>query len=189
MNFLGHCLFSEPNSAALAGSLWPDFARRPDPGTVSEMFIKHFDRHQQIDRITDTHESLAPLRAHLRPTFRKTTPLVVDMMLDHHLAKHWDNHHKLPLAEFSGDTYQALKSFDELEHPDRFAKTLYWMSSHDWFVSYASEFGILKAIEGVSRRIRFNNPMADFRHQALDACKVFESDMDRFIEVLQNTID
>ncbi|MEJ2075879.1 MAG: hypothetical protein P8X79_20730 [Reinekea sp.] len=29
MNFLGYCLYSDANPAALAGSLWPDFAFRP----------------------------------------------------------------------------------------------------------------------------------------------------------------
>jgi acyl carrier protein phosphodiesterase len=187
MNFLGHCLFSDPDPAALAGSLWPDFARKPEEHLVSDLFLRHFDRHQQIDRLTDSHELLLPLREHLRPTFRKTTPLVVDMMLDHHLAKHWSKYHVQSLSTFSSQTYQALNRFDELDFPERFSRTLYWMTEYNWFVSYRSEAGILRAIEGVARRIRFDNPMADYRHHALDAGKAFEMEMDSFIGILQNT--
>lgn len=189
MNFLGHCLFSEPTPDALVGSLWPDFARRPAPDAVSDRFLRHFDRHQHIDKLTDHHELLADVREALRPVFRKTTPVVIDMMLDHHLARGWSNYHEQPLEDFAQTTYQQLQAFNDIDLPDRFEKTVYWMHHHNWFVSYRQPEGILRALEGMSRRLRFNNPMVEHRLQAVEASQHFEQELHAFICFLFEEFD
>ncbi len=183
MNFLGHCLFSEPTPSAMAGSLWPDFAPKPKI-PVSTEFIEHFDRHQQIDKLTDSTPILEPLRVELRPIFRKTTPVVIDMLLDHHLASQWSVFHQLPLAEFAQDTYQSLHAFDELPMPERLQKTLFWMRAHNWFVSYTTTEGLENAMMGIARRLRFANPMHEHRAQAADIARQHQQAMTVFIEDL-----
>lgn len=161
MNFLGHCLLSDEHPSALVGSLWPDFARKPDDDDCSAMFIVHFEKHQRIDRFTDRHETLEPLREALRPVFRKTTPLLVDMLLDHFLANHWHDYHHQPLASFAQSTYQRLSEFDEIPMPEPLVKTIFWMKHHNWFVSYQAEAAIKRALSGIAKRIRFTNPIED----------------------------
>jgi acyl carrier protein phosphodiesterase len=188
MNFLGHCLFSEPTPAAVIGSVWPDFARRPPFEDCSSEFLTHFDRHQAIDKITDTHHLLEPLRAHLRPTFRKTTPVIIDMMLDHHLALHWSSYHSSRLEKFSVMTYQLMNDFNERELSERMVKTIYWMEKHNWFVSYRTETGIMRALEGMSQRIRFSNPIYDNRHLIPKTTRGFHDDLDGFIKHLSQEL-
>ncbi|ATX75671.1 acyl carrier protein phosphodiesterase [Reinekea forsetii] len=184
MNFLGHCLFSDDTPAALAGSLWPDFARRPEPSTCSAGFLQHFDRHQWIDKTTDHHPLLEPLRIELRPVFRKTTPIVIDMMLDHHLAQHWARYHALALPAFAENAYHQLQRFDELTWSPRFERTLFWMTQQDWFVSYASSVGIQQALSGMAKRIRFDNPMVEHSLVAVHQTNLFVDTLDLFIEHL-----
>jgi acyl carrier protein phosphodiesterase len=184
MNFLGHCLFSEPTPDAVIGSIWPDFARRPPLEDCSGVFLTHFNRHQTIDKITDTHDLLEPLRAHLRPTFRKTTPVIIDMMLDHHLALHWSNYDSCRLEEFSVTTYQLMNDFSERDLPERMGKTIYWMEKHNWFVSYRTEAGIMRALEGMSQRIRFDNPIYDNRHLIPKITQDFHDELDAFVQYL-----
>lgn len=162
MNFLGHWLFSDPTPDALIGSLWPDFARRPDPNTVSEAFLIHFDRHQAIDKYTDTTPLLEPLRVALRPKLRKTTPVVVDMLIDHHLAKHWHHYHELPLTAFTRSRYRQAREFNTLALPERLARTLYWMESDDWLAGYKEPDNLVRALSGMSRRIRFEDSMSEW---------------------------
>jgi len=188
MNFLGHCLFSDDSPAALAGSLWPDFARRPDPAACSDGFLRHFDRHQWIDKTTDQHALLEPLRAELRPVFRKTTPIVIDMMLDHHLAQHWSNYHAVALPVFAENCYQQLRRFDELAWSPRFERTLFWMTKQDWFVSYASPIGLRQALSGMAKRIRFDNPMVKHSLVAVHQTTHFADTLDRYIEHLLKTL-
>lgn len=184
MNFLGHCLFSEASPSALMGSLWPDFGKRPSPGDCSAVFNLHFDRHQNIDKITDQHEILESLRQELRPTFRKTTPIIVDMMLDHHLAKHWSNFQSQPLESFAQQTYQQLAQFDEFEFNERFERSFYWMQKQNWLVSYRSEQGIMRALSGMSQRIRFKNPIAENLHLVPEQTVAFEEELGEFIGYL-----
>ncbi len=188
MNFLGHCVFSEDNPSALAGSLWPDFALRPAESNCSQTFLTHFDRHQAIDRFTDQHILLKPLREALRPIFRKTTPIIVDMLLDHYLANHWSDIHQQPLETFSRQTYQHLHNFNELALPERMARTVFWMSQQDWFVGYRSEAGIKRALSGMAKRIRFQNPIEANQEQALEVYRDFRSDMNDFIHTLSSDI-
>ena len=188
MNFLGHCLFSSPTPDAIAGSLWPDFAKRPTSDAFSHSFYTHFDRHQLIDRITDTHPLLEPVRANLRPVFRKTTPIIIDMILDHHLAKHWSNYHPDTLEVFADKSYQKLQQFVLNGAPERFERTVFWMSKHNWFVSYRTQQGMFQALEGMSRRIRFNNPIIDNRQVALDATDKYREVLNAFINHLNQEI-
>ncbi|TCS38230.1 acyl carrier protein phosphodiesterase [Reinekea marinisedimentorum] len=188
MNFLGHCLFSDDTPAALAGSLWPDFARRPAEGTCSASFFSHFDRHQYIDRLTDNSEILLPVREQLRPVFRKTTPVIIDMMLDHHIAIHWRNYHSLPLEQFSNAAYAKIAAFDELPAPERLQRTLSSMMQYDWFVGYRSRKGIHNALLGVARRVRFQNPIEQNAPLAIDWTYDFESTLDQYIDMLRSHI-
>lgn len=188
MNFLGHCFFSDPTPEALNGSLWPDFARRPEDPDLPEAFYQHFDRHQQIDRLTDHHPLLEPVRETLRPVFRKTAPVVVDMMLDHHLARHWSSFHSLSLAAFADRSYRQLQAFSARPHPEKMAKTLYWMQTHDWFVSYRQESGLRQALQGMSRRLKFDNPMVANADQAVTACHQHRDELNAFLAFLSEEL-
>lgn len=159
MNFLGHWLFSDPDPDALIGSLWPDFGRRPDPAMVSASFLSHFDRHQWLDRTTDTSPELESLRQRLRPKLRKTTPIVVDMLLDHYLALQWSNFHSESLLSFSQQRYAEVPHFNSLSLPDRLQRMLYWMIRDDWLSGYRQPENIVRALSGLSRRLHFADDM------------------------------
>lgn len=182
MNFLGHWLFSEPTPDALIGSLWPDFAKRPDPQDVSDTFLVHFDRHQWLDRTTDTSTLLEPLRQALRPRLRKTTPIVVDMLIDHHLARHWQRYHSEPLAPFAGRRYSISRQFNRQALPERLSRTLDFMSEQDWLTGYRDEKNILRALQGLSRRIRFQDSMVENGLWSLKQLEKHREEVSRFIE-------
>ncbi|WP_108126373.1 ACP phosphodiesterase [Saccharospirillum mangrovi] len=159
MNFLGHWLFSDPDADSLLGSLWPDFALRPDPNAVSPLFIQHFDRHQWLDRTTDASPELEPLRQRLRPKLRKTTPIVIDMLLDHHLALHWSRYHPQALDAFTQQRYRETHRFNALPLPERLQRTLHWLIEDDWLGGYRRPENVVRALGGLSRRLKFADEM------------------------------
>ncbi|WP_394171609.1 ACP phosphodiesterase [Saccharospirillum alexandrii] len=189
MNFLGHWLFSDPTPDALIGSLWPDFARRPDPNTVSEEFLIHFDRHQAIDKLTDTTPLLEPLRVALRPKLRKTTPIVVDMLIDHHLAKHWSDYHEQPLSEFTQLRYRQSRDFNLLDLPEKLERTLYWMEEDDWLSGYREPENLVRALGGMSRRIRFKDSMQASGFWAIDQISLHARSVHEYLTSLVQTIE
>lgn len=182
MNFLGHWLFSEPTPDALIGSLWPDFAKRPDPQAVSDTFLVHFDRHQWLDRTTDTSRLLEPLRQALRPRLRKTTPIVVDMLIDHHLARHWQRYHSEPLAPFAERRYSISRQFNRQTLPERLGRMLDFMSEQDWLTGYKDEENILRALQGLSRRVRFEDSMVENGIWSIQQLDQHQSAVSRFVE-------
>lgn len=181
MNFLGHWLFSDPDPDALMGSLWPDFALRPDPTRVSASFLTHFDRHQWLDRTTDTSPELEALRQRLRPKLRKTTPIVIDMLLDHHLAVHWSDFHTDPLPRFTESRYQQAQRFDALTLPDRLQRMLHWMIQDDWLGGYRQPENLVRALAGLSRRLRFADDMEAQGFWAIEQLLAEEVAVDEFL--------
>lgn len=166
------------------GSLWPDFAKKPDPALVTEVFSRHFDRHQRIDRLTDQHPLLEPIRKELRPIFRKTTPLIVDVMLDHHLALNWPRYHDCSLKEFATRVYGLMFEFSLLALPERLQRTRYWMQRQNWLLNYQTQDGIERALDGLSQRLRFANPIAANKAAALSATVQFANELEQFIHFL-----
>ena len=181
MNFLGHWLFSDPTPDALMGSLWPDFAKRPSPDEVSEEFLVHFDRHQWLDRETDTTPILEPLRQALRPKLRKTTPVVVDMLIDHHLAKHWGDYHPESLRAFTQERYRLAQAFNPSIVPSRLEKTLHLMSTQDWLCNYRFEGVVQRSLIGMSHRLRKDNPMAEKAEWAVLQEVLYSGDINEFV--------
>jgi acyl carrier protein phosphodiesterase len=184
VNFLGHWLFSDPTPDALIGSLWPDFAKRPDPSTVSEEFLVHFDRHQAIDKLTDTTPLLEPLRVALRPKLRKTTPIVVDMLIDHHLAIYWAKYHYQVITDFTRERYQSAHNFEQLELPVRLHRTLEWMEKDDWLAGYKAPENLVRALNGMSKRIRFNDSMPTWGLWATQQVHNHFTELNTYVELL-----
>ena len=183
MNYLGHWLFSDPTPDALIGSLWPDFGKRPSPDEVSEEFLVHFDRHQWLDKETDRTPILEPLRHELRPIFRKTTPIVVDMLIDHHLAKHWTDYSDLELHSFTilrcATAQQAQLDVDLI--PDKLLKTLRWIAHRQVFISYQNPKQMTIALTRISSRLKFETPLTDNAEFALHVFGSYEDDIQNYI--------
>lgn len=182
MNFLGHWLFSDPDADALLGSLWPDFALRPDPNAVSANFIQHFDRHQWLDRTTDASPELEPLRQRLRPKLRKTTPIVIDMLLDHYLALYWSRYHSQSLNAFTEQRYRETRRFEALPLPPRLQKTLHWLIEDDWLGGYRHAENVVRALGGLSRRLRFADDMEAQGFWAIEQLLVEDDAVDAFLQ-------
>lgn len=190
MNYLGHWLFSDPTPDALMGSLWPDFAKRPSPDEVSEEFLVHFDRHQWLDKETDRTPILEPLRKELRPKLRKTTPIVVDMLIDHHLAKHWDHYHqKLTLPNFSSTCYASVRRFTNLPLPHKLHQTLTWMSHDDWLNGYKEPENVVRALRGLSKRLKFKDCMVEYGEWAIAQEVQFSESFFQFMAHISRSVE
>ncbi|GGX44567.1 acyl carrier protein phosphodiesterase [Saccharospirillum salsuginis] len=189
MNYLGHWLFSDPTPDALMGSLWPDFGKRPSPDEVSEEFLVHFDRHQWLDKETDRTPILEPLRQALRPKLRKTTPIVVDMLIDHHLAKHWTEYHQRSLTAFTRICYEQSRRFGALTLPAKLEKTLNWMREDDWLAGYQDPRNVLRALAGLSRRLKFDDPMVQSGHWAITQAQHHKSQISQFLTHVNRSLN
>lgn len=115
--------------------------------------------HQKVDRLTDAHPDFIGLKATLTAPRRRFAGIILDVSLDHYLAANWSHWHDQPLRAFVDQCYDSLQSEVSMlpESPQRVIRH---MVQHDWLHQYQEVSGIAVAFQGLSRRFRFENPLA-----------------------------
>lgn len=152
MNFLAHFYLAYGNAHQLVGQFIADAVK----GKVFDQYPKDVQEgirlHRMIDSLTDTNEVLSELRAVIRPHTGLLSPIVLDLLMDHQLAKQWTSYHSLELNEFALLTYSELRKYEAMM-PERMIIALNYMEKYDWLSNYVSKEGLTKSITGLSRRV------------------------------------
>lgn len=117
--------------------------------------------HQKVDRFTDSHELFGVSRRRLPERYRRYGGVLIDVFYDHVLARRWN--------EFSPD--EDLDAFVERAYATldrrrddltaRLRRTLPAIVRYDWLTGYREIDGIARTLSGLSRRLSFENPMAE----------------------------
>jgi len=84
--------------------------------------------------------------------------VISDVFFDYFLAKNWNNYSDIPLEQFSLNAYQVISSYPK-ELPEAFRRMFHWMQTQNWLYSYRKPEGIQAALDGLSRRARFDSKM------------------------------
>ena len=170
MNFLAHLLLAAPTDASRIGNLLGDFARgRPEslldkfpPEVVAGIVM-----HRKLDRFTDEHPAFHDARALLSPERRRFAGIIVDVVFDHFLAKHWNQFSDQPLRDFIQEVYNG---FDR--HPDWLGEELGPLvpriKQENWLMSYATIDGLGITFQRISIRFTRTGPILG-AEQDLDA--------------------
>jgi acyl carrier protein phosphodiesterase len=148
MNFLGHLLLTYPHPAITMGNLLGDMIRSKEAKVLSKDLQTGFSIHHEIDSSTDKHPSVRNLIALLRPQHGKYAPVVVDILLDHVLARQWNEHATISYPHFTQWVYDFIPDFlDQL--PVEVAQRLRSMREHRWIDGYQTS----EKLRGVLRRM------------------------------------
>jgi len=158
VNYLAHCFLSGENDEVLFGNFVADGLKRSTTLDFSRMMKKGIELHRFIDQYTDSHllvkQSIGILREHQG----KFSPVVVDMVFDHFLARNWALYSAISLEQYTLETYARLEAF--IPHmPPNVLRMFEHMQRHNWLLSYKEEVGMLQAFSGLSRRTRFPSSM------------------------------
>ena len=111
----------------------------------------------------------------LSPYFAKYNSVVMDIYMDHFLAKDWLRYSNAPLAAYSETIYKILTSHKEIL-PERIQEMLPYMIKQDWLTNYAYFHGMEQIFKGMSRRASFVSHMEDatdilkLHYQAIQDC-------------------
>jgi len=158
MNFLAHTFLSGENTKIMLGGFIADSVK----GNYSDLFEKDIcfgiRLHRAIDKFTDNHYVVAKSKHRINPDLHKYSGVVIDMLFDHFLAKHWKNYSSISLEQYSSNTYFILnKYFDIL--PSRSQKMLPYLIIHNWFETYADLDKMQQHFNGMARRTSFDSHM------------------------------
>lgn len=159
MNFLAHLVLAGDDEALRLGAMLGDFVRGQAPlerypGDVR----KGIRLHRRIDSHTDTLAEIEHLRTWFPGEFRRYAGIVIDLALDHELARDWSNWCSLPLDRFDRDVREMLVRQAEWvpEGLDRFMR---YADRRGLFAAYRQKEEILHSLRGVGRRLSRPNPL------------------------------
>ena len=159
MNFLAHLALSENDEEILIGNFIADTVRRSQFVHFKPRIIQGVDLHHFIDEYTDNHPLVKQSKQLFAPTHGKYSGVVVDIVYDHFLARHFQHFYSATLPQFVAEVYEILtRRSAQLSKGAR--RIVPYMIEGNWLESYATMAGLQKVFRGMSRRARFANNMA-----------------------------
>jgi acyl carrier protein phosphodiesterase len=173
MNFLAHAYLSFDHEDVLVGNFVADFIKGKELDQFSPSIQTGILLHRAIDTFTDTHPLVKAAQSYLRPRFRHYSSVITDIFFDYFLGKNWERYSSKPLESFVNHTYRVLDDhFDEL--PESFSEMFFWMKSQNWLLHYRELEGIQKALNGLTRRAKFESKMNEATEILLEKESEFE---------------
>ena len=183
MNYLAHLFLAPKSKQLLVGNLMGDFVKGNRFEHLPIDIVTGIYQHRAIDKYTDQHPEVLALKACLSAERRRYFGIIVDVAFDHILAKHFQQYSHQSLVEFSDCVYPTL-----IEHvslmPPRMQLVVTRMVEQRWLESYQSINAIGQAIDGISRRIRFENKLLGGAKEIEDNYLVFEQHFSNFFPEL-----
>ena len=158
MNFLAHAYLSFDQEEILVGNFIADFVRGKEMENYPKKVQLGIQLHRAIDTYTDSHPLVKQVQSFLIPRFGHYSRVISDVFFDYFLAKNWKNYSDTPLEQFSLDCYRTLSTYP-IDFPEAFSRMFHWMQAQNWLYAYREAAGIQAALDGLSRRARFDSKM------------------------------
>lgn len=159
MNFLAHLLLAGDDEGLRLGAMLGDFVRgREALARYDEATRLGIRLHRHIDASTDALPAVADLLASLQPPFRRYGGIIIDLALDHELAKHWSEYSDVTLQAFDVEVRELLARHDHLV-PGKLRGFMRYADQRGLFESYRHESEVLHSLMGVGQRLTRANPL------------------------------
>lgn len=167
----------------LVGNLMGDFVKGNKFDYLPSDLVKGIYQHRAIDKFTDQHPLIHELKHCLSPARKRFFGIVIDVAFDHFLAKSFQQWANVPLAEFSQSICPLLLTHKTLM-PERMQTVVTHMARDNWLESYQQTSAMQAAINGISRRIRFENKLAGAGEEVVANYQKFEQVFNLFMPQL-----
>ncbi|NIP13397.1 MAG: DUF479 domain-containing protein [Pseudomonadales bacterium] len=157
MNFLAHCLIAaqstDPEEPDLVvGGFLGDFVKGPIGSELPPGLALGVRLHRRIDAFSNEHPGIQASCNRFPGPLRRLAPVLVDIIADHCLAKHWTVFCHEPIEAFTARAYGQITSQEHRlpEHGHRF---LEYMREKDLLAGYAQFETMDRALRSVTRRL------------------------------------
>lgn len=159
MNFLAHLVLAGDDEALRLGALLGDFVRGRAALAAFAPAVRHgILLHRHIDAYTDGLPEIAALREWFSSPFRRYAGIIIDLAIDHELARRWRDHHEQPLAEFDRDVRRMLARHEGVL-PVRLRRFMDYADRRGLFATYRDHAEVLHSLRGIGRRLSRPNPL------------------------------
>lgn len=151
MNFLAHAYLAGNDPGLIAGNLLADSVNKSLYLHLPQNVRAGIEHHRMIDNFTDTHPIVRSCRKTFFPYIRHFAAVIIDIIFDHFLAKHWSSYHSRSLAEFEQYIFDVVDQYSSY-FPDKFAFIYTRMKAHRWLYNYQFTNYIYQTIDNLSYR-------------------------------------
>jgi acyl carrier protein phosphodiesterase len=174
MNYLAHLFLADPTPELLIGNLLGDFRTGISLDRYSPLIRQGIETHLKIDAYTDSHPIVRTDKQLFSPTQRRFAGIILDVLYDHYLAKHWGNYSPIALTDFSRNVYHILHSHRDIL-PEKLQRALPEMIQNDWLCSYAELTTIEYVLTRMAKRFKRPTPIAASYSEILTHYAALES--------------
>lgn len=133
-----------------------DFMRDVEIGSLPAKVREGVQLHRKVDGFTDAHVVVKGLRQHFSPGKRRFSGIVLDVVFDHFLIKHWHKYSSHEFNLFVEHCYADLWDHRQLM-PPRMEMVVEWMIKRDWIRSYAELEHVGRALDGLAGRLKLKH--------------------------------
>jgi acyl carrier protein phosphodiesterase len=159
VNFLAHLQLAGADENLRMGAILGDFVRGQ---AALEAFTPDVQTgillHRHIDSYTDALPQTAALRAWFPGDFRRYAGIIIDLGMDHELARNWGRWSKQTLEAFDGAVREMLdRRADEV--PAELWRFMDYADRRGLFAAYRDRAEILHSLRGIGRRLSRPNPL------------------------------
>ncbi len=188
MNFLAHLHIAEQSDSSLLGNLLGDFVKGDPDKQFSQLVVNGIRLHRWVDSYTDRHPLMSESKALFPDSTRRFSPIALDMLWDHFLAKHWQEFHSLPLKDFVDNAQKQIQHNHtlEIDLPERYLMVTEKMWQGRWLESYCKLDNIEFALQRMSQRSIRMKPLAECYQSFVEHYPVFS---EVFFELYPDVLD
>jgi len=180
MNYLAHLFLSRDDASLAIGNFIADFITAKQVRMIDDKFKNGIALHRKIDSFTDAHKDFRAGTKRLSEHHGKYAPVVLDILYDHLLAKHWDTFSDISLDTFSINTYDVLKNhihvFEEFG-----VHYIQKMIDHNFLMGYREKERVTYVLSKMDQRTRFPSDFASGISHLYDHLDAFEAEFHSFM--------
>lgn len=161
MNHLAHVLLAGPDEGMRIGAFLGDHVKgRRALGDLPGEWAAGVMLHRRIDSISDGHAAVTGLLERMAPPWRRYGGVILDVLFDHMLTRHWQTFGVGTLEDFGHDI-DALLHQHASRLPDRLVLFSRWAERRRLWARYGEHQMIDEIFRRLARRHGRPGPLAD----------------------------
>ncbi|MFD0931026.1 ACP phosphodiesterase [Psychroflexus salinarum] len=181
MNYLAHIYLSGNDDFLKLGNFMADEIKGKSYLKYPEEIQKGILLHRAIDDFTDHHPLVSKGAHRFFDKLRHYNGVVIDMIYDHILAKHWGEYSDVKLPIFAEEFYLLLKTNEHLL-PEKISKVVPYMIEHNWLLSYANIEDLTKILKQMNNKTKHETQLHKGVEIYLTHQDEFETEFKSFFE-------
>lgn len=151
MNYIAHLHIASMTNTSLLGNFLGDFVKGSNLSGYSEVLQQGIRLHRRVDHLTDTNATLLQIRQAFPQPLRKTAPIVVDVIFDHLLIKHWQRFNHIEQETMFNEFYTQLQHHTD-HISNRYAQVRTSLLTKRWLSQYQHAKTCLYALQSIELR-------------------------------------